>query len=296
MLGGRPSLVGELETARAREPSSRAPARPAHARALPQRAAGGGASGLPGGAQDARRGARHRADTLPAAAARLDPAPGVRAAAPGRPRGGRGPSREVVRALLSGRLVHVLGPAPSSAGRAELGRPVGRGLRLPRGTPRRPDARLAVRGRHPGRRSAVRPAPRALRRERRTGPRRALSREPARARTCAWRRAPTARHDRLRQLRSRARSGARRRRGRRLVRRARPEPWEVPAPSAGRLGDRRRRSELVRGALPCRAARDPQGARRSRSTRPIEIGRASSSARTTTSGTSRRASWRTSSP
>ena len=54
----------------------RAPARPAHARPLPRRQAGGRARGLPPGSAHARRGARARAGRAAARARAGDPAPG----------------------------------------------------------------------------------------------------------------------------------------------------------------------------------------------------------------------------
>ena len=163
---------------------------------------------------------------------------------------------EVVRALLSGRLVHVLGPGPSSENGESPREPPRRGFRLPRGASWRPDEGLAVRRGHPGRRPAVRPAARPLRRGGRAGAGRALPREPcpsmARARGDEHQLLVTTAYGQCARARVR---GARRGGGRRLVRRPRPEPREVPAPSAGRVGDGRRRPERVRGSCRWRSAR-----------------------------------------
>ena len=162
-----PSLVGELEQLVRENPMRERPRGQLMLALYRSRAAGGGAPGLPGRAQDARRGAWHRADAIPAAAARVDPAPGVRAAAAGRSRGGGGPAR-------GGRArVALRPPRPRTRPGSLLGErreprgTAGRGLRFARRAPRRPDASLAVRGGHPGSRPVVRPAARSLCRGRR---------------------------------------------------------------------------------------------------------------------------------
>ena len=74
--GRHQEVVGEIERAAGREPPARAPARAAAAGALPLRAPGRGARGLPAGARDAGRADRRRAWPRAAAPARRDPAPG----------------------------------------------------------------------------------------------------------------------------------------------------------------------------------------------------------------------------
>ena len=70
--------------ARPRAPPPRAAARPAHARALPLGPPGGGARGLPPGAEGARGGARPRAGPQAAGAGARDPDPGPGAQPPAR--------------------------------------------------------------------------------------------------------------------------------------------------------------------------------------------------------------------
>ena len=78
------------------------------------------------------------------------------------------------------------GAGPVRQGRPGPREPACRIVRLPGRAPRRPDAGLAVRGGHPGRRAALRPVARALRRGHRARPSRALPRRPTRARPRSW--------------------------------------------------------------------------------------------------------------
>ena len=87
--GGGPARRGDRRArgARGRRAAARAPARAAHARAVPLRPPVGRARGLPRRALGARRADRRRARGRAAAAAGRDPRPGPRAR---RARGGRG--------------------------------------------------------------------------------------------------------------------------------------------------------------------------------------------------------------
>ena len=77
LADGPPPGAGRRDRrAAGRQPAARATPRPADARALPLRASGRGARGLPACSRDAGRGDRHRAVGGAAAPARGDPAPG----------------------------------------------------------------------------------------------------------------------------------------------------------------------------------------------------------------------------
>ena len=103
---GTTLLIAELEALTGASPPARAAPRAAHARALPRRAAGGGAARVLGHAQAARGGARDRAGPGAPRARAGDPAPGSGARTPARP---RVPSRR--RGLLVGAGALVLAAA-----------------------------------------------------------------------------------------------------------------------------------------------------------------------------------------
>ena len=160
--GGAAELVGELEALAQENPLRERLRGPADARALPLGPPGGGASGLPG------------ARSMLVDELGIEPTPALQQlhasilrqesalqpqAVPGRVDAS---ARSCVR-LLSGRLVLVLGPAPSER-TASLAAGC-RAFDCPEEHRGRPDARLAVRGGHSGRRAAVRPAARACGRQ-----------------------------------------------------------------------------------------------------------------------------------
>ena len=96
--GRHAEVIGELERARGGGAAARAPARAAHARAVPIRPAVGGARGLPRRALGARRADRRRARRRSCAACRTRSSPRTRrSTCPARPTRSRRPRRRPAR-------------------------------------------------------------------------------------------------------------------------------------------------------------------------------------------------------
>ena len=209
--------------------------RTVHARAVPLWPAGGVAYRRTRSPPHARRGARDRAEPGTPTAPRLDPPAGVHALSPAAvPAVGQDRLSEVARALLSGRLVSVLGPGPPSQNGNELHAQLATAFDCPeehRGNLSRVSQYVAVT-------HGVGPlydrAARALLRGGGAGARRVLPRSVSGSRPRERRRSSADRHDRLRpRPRARIRGDGRGCR-RRLVCGPGTRPREVPSPRSRR--------------------------------------------------------------